>query len=235
MSDRHKARSRSGRVKSDLESSIIHIHRKEPIFVPKIIKFTRGVDSKTRQAVLDKNSWVSLTDPLYQLISDDYRLINDCHAQHEIPPPFDLSAQAFLNAFERNYADINDRMQCERIRAFVRAFGEIFAAHVILFLLHQSEKDVTETIRASPLRNSPAMFLLRFLYFLPNLMKSESTDSEFAVMWQQNLQLLIDFATERSAHFFVLPVSTSGHGPGKGLNPVKSEGGSRVLFIVNKD
>ena len=234
MSDRHKARSRSGRIKGDFESSIIHIHRQEPIFVPKSIKFTRGTGSRARQPSLDKNSWVALTDPLVHIMSQECTMINDSHAQHRVPPPIETSVQGFLSAFERQYANIDDAMQCESIRSFVRSFGNIFSAHVILFLLYQSEKDISETIRANPLRNSPSIFLLRFLYFLPSLLKSEATDSEFSVFWQKNLEVLIAFATEKSDYFFVLPLA-SGHGPGKGMTPVKSEGASRVLRIVSKE
>jgi hypothetical protein len=47
------------------------------------------------------------------------------------------------------------------------------------------------------------MFLLRFLYFLPSLMKNEPTRTKTATNFQEKLRLLIDFATERRDFYFV--------------------------------
>lgn len=226
------SRSRSSRVKGELDSTIIHITRKEPIHVPKHIGFARGTAPITRQALLDENQWVTLSETLAQMISQEHSLISDYHVQHTFPSPPEKSVEAFLSAFERATVDLDDPIQYEEIRSFVRSFGEMFSSHVALFLLYEEETDskshektpIADIIRANPLRNTPAIFILRFLYYFPTMMKAEPTDTPAAEILQRNLKLLIDYATTHAQYFFILP-SQGGI--------VKKEGGpSRVVLVL---
>ncbi|OHT17435.1 hypothetical protein TRFO_12398 [Tritrichomonas foetus] len=206
----HKlSRSRSQRLKGESDSTILHLSRKKPIFVPKSIRLVRGTSSRTRQAFLDENRWIKLDEPLSQLISHESTMINDFHAQHQIPSPIETSAQSFLLEFERCTVDLNDKVQCESVRSFCTSFGSIFSAHVTLVLLYESEMHSSETIKINPLRNSPAMYMLRFLYYFPTLMKNEPTDTPAAVSYQEHLKVLTEFASKKSKYFFILPTSHS--------------------------
>jgi hypothetical protein len=175
---------------------------------------------------------VTLGGPLSQLLSHDHRLVTEYHGQHTFPPPPEISVESFLSEFERTHVDLNEPRQCEGIRAFTAAFGNIFAAHVALTLLYESELHSAEIIKANPLRNTPGMFVLRFLYFLPTLMKAEATHTSSAIDFQEKLKLLISFATERREFYFVCPVSPS---PAKPVVTVKPETATpRVILLVGK-
>jgi hypothetical protein len=234
---RHKPpRSRSGRVKIDGEPSILHLSRRKPIFVPKSISFVRGTAPRTQQALLADNVWICLTESLSQLITHEGRMINEFHASHAIPPPPSSSVEAFLSEFERRTVNLDDPMQCERIRAFCSSFANIFAAHVAWNLLYEAEMNYTEVIKQNPLKNSPAIFVLRFLYYLPSLFKTEPIDTPSALNMQANFKLLIDFAHEKRDRFFTLPKQVHTHPPPppRPALPVKSESASRVVLILNK-
>ena len=224
----HKlSRSRSQRLKGESDSTILHLTRKKPISVPKSITFIRGTAPRTRQAFLDANQWVSLDETLGQLISQESTMINDYHAQHPVPPPLETSAEAFISDFERSTVRLGDREQTESIRSFCKSFGSIFSAHVTLLLLYESEMHSADVIKQNPLRNSPAMYLLRFLYAFPSLMKSESTETASAKIMQKHLKELIKFATKNSKLYFVLPnVHTSGKSGGRE---------QRVVIKLSKD
>lgn len=223
----HKlSRSRSQRLKGESDSTILHLSRKKPIFVPKSLTFIRGTSPRTRQAYLDENKWVKLDESLSQLISHESTMINDFHASHQFPSPLETSAEAFLLEFERNYVHIKDLKQTESVRAFCLAFGSIFSAHVTLVLLYESEMHSSaEIIRQNPLRNSPAMLILRFLYAFPTLMKNEPTDTPAALSMQEHLRNLISFAEKNSKYYFVLPVV---HTPSSKIST------NRVVLKVNK-
>jgi hypothetical protein len=94
-------------------------------------------------------------------------------------------------------------IQCEAIRGFATSIAALFSLHVCRNLLYESESSQDGIIKANPLKNSPAMFLLRFLYFLPSLMKNEPMRTKTAIHFQEKLRLLIDFATERRDFYFV--------------------------------
>lgn len=222
----HKiSRSRSQRLKGESDSTILHLSRKKPIFVPKSLTFIRGTSPRTRQAYLDENKWIKLDESLSQLISHESTMINDFHASHQFPSPLETSAEAFLLEFERNYVHINDIKQTESVRAFCLAFGSIFSAHVTLVLLYENEMHSADIIRQNPLRNSPAMLILRFLYAFPNLMKNEPTDTPAALAMQEHLKNLISFAEKNSKYYFVLPVVH---------NTSSKIGTGRVVLKVNK-
>ncbi|KAK8884553.1 hypothetical protein M9Y10_043667 [Tritrichomonas musculus] len=225
----HKlSRSRSQRLKGESDSTILHLSRKKPIFVPKTITFIRGTSTHTRQAYLDENKWVKLDESLSQLISHESTMINDFHASHQFPSPLETSAEAFLLEFERNHVQINDIKQTESVRSFCIAFGSIFSAHVTLLLLYENEMHYAEIIRQNPLRNSPAMLILRFLYAFPSLMKNEQTDTPAALTMQEHLKNLITFAEKNSKYYFVLPVVTIHNSQSSKM------GSSRVVLKVNK-
>ncbi|OHS98425.1 hypothetical protein TRFO_35163 [Tritrichomonas foetus] len=221
----HKlSRSRSQRLKGESDSTILHLSRKKPIFVPRSITLVRGTSPRTRQAFLDENQWVTLDESLAQLISHESTMINDFHASHPIPSPLETSAEAFISEFERTTVDLSDKRQTESVRAFCKCFGSIFMAHVALLLLYESEMHSAEVIKQNPLRNSPAMFVLRFLYSFPSLMKNESADTPAAKTMQEHLKELIKFAAKNSKYFFVLPTAHSSSKSG----PTRSE--SRVVI-----
>ena len=198
------SRSRSQRLKGESDATILHLSRKKPLFVPKAIRFVRGTSSHTRQAFLSENSWVTLDESLSQLITYESKLFND-GARHLIPAPIETSAEAFLTEFESLNVDLSDRMKCESFRAFCSSFGAIFSAHVAIALLYPEEMPNANIIKIDPLRNSPAIYILRFLYSFPELMKNENPESLFAIEYQNNLKLLIEFASKHSKYYFVLP------------------------------
>ena len=209
MSDfgsRHKlSRSRSQRIKGESDSTILHLTRTKPIYVPKVITFTRDSTPRTRQAFLEENRWVTLTNSLAHLISHENTMINEYHAQHVFPPPLDTSVEAFISHFEREAIRLDDRMQCEGIRSFCTSFCSIFSQNVCTFLLYEKEMVHLDLINQNPLRNSPAIFLLRFFYFLPTLFKAERTDTEAAKQFQEEVKLLIDFAEKNANLYFIMP------------------------------
>jgi hypothetical protein len=230
ISPGHKfGRSRGGRLKSENESTLIHLTRKKPIFFPKSVQFVRGVAPQSQQAHLDDNIWVNLSAPLSQILSHDHRVINDAHGQHQVPSPPDTSVEAFLFEFERCTVDLNNPIECEAIRGFASSVGYIFSSHVCRNLLYESELHFADIIKANPLKNSPAMFLLRFLYFLPTLMKNEPTKTATANNFQQKLQLLIEFATDRRDFYFVwsVPPATRTNLPPRPDTP-------KVIHLLNK-
>lgn len=227
------SRSRSQRLKGESDSTFIKLCRKKPIQVPKSITFIRGTSQRTKQAFLDENKWVTLSESLSSLISHENTVINDYHSQHNIPSPISTSAEAFMSNFERKYADFNNPVMCESFRAFCRSFSSMFSQNVASCLLYESEMHFSDVIKANPLRNSPAIFLLRFLYYIPTLLRGESIDSLVALQFQSNLKLLIDYAEEVSKYYFVLPSSIhQGLSKSSGAQ-IKSEG-SRVVLVLSK-
>lgn len=209
MSDfgsRHKfSRSRSQRIKGESDSTILHLTRSKPIFVPKVITFTRDSTPRTRQAFLEDNRWITLTSSLSHLISHENIMINEYHAQHCFPPPPETSVEAFMSHFELSAALPSDRMQCERLRSFCTSFCSIFSQNVCTFLLYEKEMSHSDVISQNPARNAPAIMLLRFFYFLPTLLKAERADTESAKQFQENLRLLVDFAERNANLYFTMP------------------------------
>ncbi|KAH0792272.1 hypothetical protein GPJ56_003798 [Histomonas meleagridis] len=227
MSDfgsRHKlSRSHSKRIKGESDSTFLHLTRAKPIYVPKSITFTRDSTPRTQQAFLVENSWITLSDSLSHLISHESAMINEYHAQHIFPPPADTSVEAFLQHFERDSINLDDLEQCEMLKAFCISFSSMFSQHVPYFLLYEKEMTYSELIKQDPIRNSPAIFLLRFFYFLPTMLKSEKPDSEPSKRFQEYLKLMVDFATKNADLYFVMPEQQS-----------QMKSNSKITLVLNK-
>jgi hypothetical protein len=223
------SRSHSARTKSEFETNTIRFTRPKPVFVPKSFSFLRGSANGSRQVSLDENIWIHLSGPLSKILSHENHVIAEYQGIHQIPSAPETCASAFLSEFERQTVSLDDPLQCELLRCFCASFANMFAANVCSYLLYESEVGYADTIKQNPLANSPAMFILRFLYALPGLMKTEPLDTPTALNMQNYLQILIDFATERGSQYFVWPVS-----PGsKGAAGPKTEAIPRAVHFLN--
>lgn len=208
FSGHHKSisRSRSRSIKQNAEYTIT-LSRKKPVFVPKSIKFIRGPQPRPRKFMMDANQWVSMPEVLSQIMVQENSLIQESRAQHLFPPTPETSMAELLNSFELSCYDPDDIMKTEQYRMFTEMISSIFQKNVIPFLLYDQEHTVTETIKSDILANTPAIFILRFIYYLPELLKYEDPESETSKKMQEGIKRLLDFCIENANEFFVLPSS----------------------------
>lgn len=199
-----RSRSRSVRQVSD---AFIVLTRPKPLYVPKTIKFIRGPMPKNRQIVMDENCWVTIPETLSQILTQENSTIMEYRGSHQIPPTPQTSAFAFFSALEVHCFDPQNPQKTEMARAFCNSVASLFAKNVVQFLLYDSESHRADTIKMDPLKNTPAIFVLRFLYFLPSLLKDEDPTTELSKSLQDFLATLANFATKVADTLFILPTS----------------------------
>lgn len=206
MSDLHhkmpKSRSRSGRLV--VQENIIKLTRQKPVFIPKSIRFVRGPVPTTHQFMMDGNVWVEMPETLSKLMVREHSLIIDSKAQHMFPPTPGTSVAAFLTAFEIDNYDPEDIMKSEMAKCFTDTIRSLFTKYLLSSLLYEPEHTI-EVLKTDQLVNTPAIFILRLLYFLPTLLRTENPDSDIARNLQEGIAKLIKFADENSSEFFILP------------------------------
>ena len=95
-------------------------------------------------------------------------------------------------------------MKTESIKAFTESMRNLFKTHLLNYLLYEPEHTI-DTIKTDMLQNTPAIFVLRFLYFLPSLLKNEDPNSEVAQPIQKGIKLLLEFAENHGNSFFLMP------------------------------
>ena len=218
------SRSRSQRLKGDSDSTHIFLKRPFSLVPPKKITFFRGENVHSKKAYLDENKWVKLPEGLSKLLSSEYSMITEIHATHILPPTPKTSVGAILSNFERHCIITSDPLEAELFRSFVLSISSIFSSHVSLCLLYDLEMNnsIEPIIRANPLSNSPSIYLLRFLYYFPDLMSYDViSDENLTEIIQKYLKTLIDFCQEHS-HLFVLPVAPS---------KADSRGDTRIIIV----
>jgi hypothetical protein len=106
----------------------------------------------------------------------------------------------------------------------------MFSANVCSNLIYESELGGIDVLKANPLRNSPAMFVLRFLFSLPSLMKNEAPTTTSAKNFQEKLKILIEFATERKDFYFIWSVPPTAPRP---LTTAKPDT-PKVILLINR-
>lgn len=143
---------------------------------------------------------------LSQIMVQENSLIMESRAVHLFPPTQETSMKEFLNSFELSF-DPDDIMQTEQYREFTETVRSIFQKNIVPKLLYDSEHNNIETIKSDILRNTPAIFILRFIYDLPEYLKYEDPESEISKKMQDGIKKLIEFCVENASTFFVLPSS----------------------------
>ena len=206
MSDLHHKmpRSRSRSVRQTGQENVIKLSRRKPVFVPKSIRFIRGPMPSSHQFVMDDNVWVSMPEKLSQLMVQEHVLIIEQKASHTFPPTPSTSIGAFFSAFELEYCEPDDPMKTELVKAFTDSMRSLFQKHLLSSLLYEPEHTI-DTIKTDMLQNTPAIFVLRFLYFLPSLLKYDDPNSEVAQPIQNGIKMLLEFAENHGNSFFVMP------------------------------
>ena len=81
----------------------------------------------------------------------------------------------------------------------------MFNSVVIPSLLYESEKPFSEKLNANRLQNSPAIFILRFLYYFPHLMVNESPHSGAGKGMCDMIKELTSYCQKNCTIYFPLP------------------------------
>ena len=223
------SRSRSQHLKGDSDSTHIFLKRPFALIAPKKITFYRGENIHSKSAYLDENKWVKLPNELSSLISHEYTMVTEIHAIHVLPPTPQRSVGEILSNFERQCIITSDPLEAEQFRSFVLMISSLFSAHVSLCLLYDLEMNNNSyeaIIKANPLFNSPSIYLLRFLYYFPDLMSSEDiADENLTKLIQKYIKKLIRFC-KKNSNLFILPEP-----------PMKNEsrGDTRINLIIPKE
>ena len=187
-----------------VQENIIKLTRQKPVFVPKSIRFVRGPVPTIHKFIMDGNAWVTMPESLSKIMLREHSLIVDSKAQHLFPPTPTTSVAAFLSSFEIENFDPDDIMKSEMVKCFSDTIRSLFTNYLISSLLYESEHTI-EVLKTDQLINTPAIFILRLLYFLPSLLRNEDPETDIAKNLQEGIEKLVQFADKNSSEFFILP------------------------------
>ena len=230
------SRSRSKNVRIENEPYIFKLNRIKQIVIPQKITFVRGPIQKTGTFIQEKNYWIFLPDQLTQLLFQEHTYIFESHMAHLFPPTNNINVLTFLSAFELYLYDPDNMLKSEKIKSFTSSIASLYSNNVVSSLLYETESSYVETIKIDPLRNTPAIFILRFLYYLPTIMKGENPDTEVSKNLKIDLESLIEFSSKNINRYFFLP------GPSLqpkinssfGTKAAKSGSGKQSIIVLNK-
>lgn len=202
--------SRSQKVKINKQNvdNLIILHRSRDIEIPKTIKFIRKNPLGSNKIYLAENRWLDLPEILSQKLTEENSIINSSAARHVFPSSISTSVYKFFETFRINHCYSDDKKESDMNNACVDSVQSLFQKHImgsLLYLSESSDNSITRIIKEDPLRNTPAIFVLRFIYFIPTLFEKDDPDSEHGQMWRNFFKKLTDFAAERHGDFFVFP------------------------------